>query len=286
MSGARTQCWTRVKENVIFLRNPEAIEETGGYVPGGILLWGPPGTGKTLMAEAVAGETRNPFVFVDPAPSRTCSWAWGSQGAGLFRKLRRWRCDTAVWSSSSTRPTRWATVASSPVAPVRSTRAVHRSFLTEVATVPPISPKTPCPSCSTAVCTIRAGHRLAGPDVRFSQLEGREPWGRAWGGWAPCRPCCRRCPASRSRADSSTGWSGGRSGYAVPKPPPNYRILIMMATNLPQALDEGSCRGPAVSTASTRSPIPPRRGGFGPMRGYLNKIPHQLTPDETTSWRS
>lgn len=56
----------RVKENMVFLEAPERIEERGGYVPGGILLWGPPGTGKTLMAEAVAGETGKPFVFVDP----------------------------------------------------------------------------------------------------------------------------------------------------------------------------------------------------------------------------
>ncbi len=44
----------RVQENMLFLDDPESIEEKGGYVPGGILLWGPPGTGKTLMAEAVA----------------------------------------------------------------------------------------------------------------------------------------------------------------------------------------------------------------------------------------
>ena len=56
----------RVKENIIFLENPELVEDHGGYVPGGILLWGPPGTGKTLMAEAVAGETGKPYVFVDP----------------------------------------------------------------------------------------------------------------------------------------------------------------------------------------------------------------------------
>ena len=33
----------RVKENIIFLENPEIVEEKGGYVPGGLLLWGPPG---------------------------------------------------------------------------------------------------------------------------------------------------------------------------------------------------------------------------------------------------
>ena len=56
----------RVKENIVFLEKPEEIETKGGHVPGGILLWGPPGTGKTLMAEAVAGETGKPYVFVDP----------------------------------------------------------------------------------------------------------------------------------------------------------------------------------------------------------------------------
>ena len=56
----------RVKENIVFLEDPESIESKGGHVPSGVLLWGPPGTGKTLMAEAVAGETGKPYVFVDP----------------------------------------------------------------------------------------------------------------------------------------------------------------------------------------------------------------------------
>src|SRR5574341_1413933 len=55
----------KVRENLLFLDNPEVIEQKGGYVPAGILLWGPPGTGKTLMAEAMAGETGMPFVNVD-----------------------------------------------------------------------------------------------------------------------------------------------------------------------------------------------------------------------------
>ena len=53
----------RVKENIILLDRPEEIENRGGHVPSGILLWGPPGTGKTLMAEAVAGETGRPYVL-------------------------------------------------------------------------------------------------------------------------------------------------------------------------------------------------------------------------------
>ncbi len=80
----------RVRENMVFLEDPEAIEEKGGYVPGGILLWGPPGTGKTLMAEAVAGETGKPYVFVDPGAFINMFMGVGVlKVKGLFRKLRR-----------------------------------------------------------------------------------------------------------------------------------------------------------------------------------------------------
>ena len=80
----------RVKENIIFLKDPDAIEARGGYVPGGILLWGPPGTGKTLIAEAVAGETHNPFVFVDPGAFNNMFMGVGIlKVKSLFRKLRK-----------------------------------------------------------------------------------------------------------------------------------------------------------------------------------------------------
>jgi ATP-dependent Zn protease len=80
----------RVKENIVFLERPDLIEERGGYVPGGILLWGPPGTGKTLMAEAVAGETGKPYVFVDPGAFINMFFGIGVlKVKSLFRKLRR-----------------------------------------------------------------------------------------------------------------------------------------------------------------------------------------------------
>jgi cell division protease FtsH len=80
----------RVKENMVFLESPESIEEKGGYVPSGVLLWGPPGTGKTLMAEAVAGETGKPFVFVDPGAFINMFMGVGVlKVKSLFRKLRK-----------------------------------------------------------------------------------------------------------------------------------------------------------------------------------------------------
>ena len=80
----------RVQENMVFLEDPESIEDRGGYVPGGMLLWGPPGTGKTLMAEAVAGETGKPFVFVDPGAFIKMFMGVGIlKVKGLYRKLRK-----------------------------------------------------------------------------------------------------------------------------------------------------------------------------------------------------
>jgi len=80
----------RVKENILYLEDPEQIESRGGYVPGGILLWGPPGTGKTLMAEAGAGETGRPYVFVDPGAFINMFMGVGIlKVKSLFRKLCR-----------------------------------------------------------------------------------------------------------------------------------------------------------------------------------------------------
>ena len=80
----------RIRENLLFLETPEEIEKHGGYVPGGILLWGPPGTGKTLMAESMAGETGKPFVFVDPGAFTNMFFGVGVlKVKSLFRKLRK-----------------------------------------------------------------------------------------------------------------------------------------------------------------------------------------------------
>ena len=75
---------------MLYLEDPESIEDHGGFVPGGVLLWGPPGTGKTLMAEAVAGETGKPYVFVDPGAFINMFFGVGIlKVKSLFRRLRK-----------------------------------------------------------------------------------------------------------------------------------------------------------------------------------------------------
>lgn len=56
----------RMKQMQVYLEDPARIERRGGYVPKGVVLWGPPGVGKTLMAKAFAGETKYPFILVQP----------------------------------------------------------------------------------------------------------------------------------------------------------------------------------------------------------------------------
>jgi hypothetical protein len=79
-----------IRENIAFLEKPDEIEDKGGYIPGGILLWGPPGTGKTLLAQATAGETGKPFVFVEPGAFINMFFGIGIlKVKSLYRKLRK-----------------------------------------------------------------------------------------------------------------------------------------------------------------------------------------------------
>src|SRR4029453_16096356 len=64
-----------------------------------------------------------------------------------------------------------------------------------------------------------------------------------------------------------------------PKPPPKYRILVMMASNLPEALDDALLR-PGRIDRIYRVGYPSKPGRIRTYEGYLNKVRHELTPDE------
>ena len=237
----------RVKENIIFLENPELVEERGGYVPGGLLLWGPPGTGKTLMAEAVAGETGRPYVFVDPGAFINMFMGVGIlKVKSLFRKLRRLAL-------------RYGGVI---VFFDEADSLGNRGQLTQggvgggpgIATPAPFAPAG-CHGFSYLSMNGGGGGGMGTLQALLTELSGlKKPRGFV-------NRYVRRIFGMR------------------PKPPPKYRILVMMATNMPSALDEALLR-PGRIDRIYKVGYPSKAGRIRTYEGYFSKVQHELTAEQ------
>jgi cell division protease FtsH len=267
----------RVKENILFLEHPELVEERGGYVPGGLLLWGPPGTGKTLMAEAVAGETGRPYVFVDPGAFINMFMGVGIlKVKSLFRKLRklalRYGGVIVFFDEADSLGNRGMTTQG---APGGQSQSGHPAF-------------------AHAGCN------------GFSYLSQDTQWRLAKSAMdaEPGEPNTRR---SRQMIGGMMNGGGGGGGMGTlqalltelsglkkprgfvnryirrvfgmrPKPPPKYRILVMMATNMPTALDEALLR-PGRIDRIYKVGYPSKAGRIRTYEGYFAKVAHELTPE-------
>ena len=64
-----------------------------------------------------------------------------------------------------------------------------------------------------------------------------------------------------------------------PKPPPKYRILVMMATNMPNALDEALLR-PGRIDRIYKVGYPSKEGRVRTYQGYFAKVKHELTDEQ------
>ena len=64
-----------------------------------------------------------------------------------------------------------------------------------------------------------------------------------------------------------------------PKQPPKYRILTVMATNMPEALDEALLR-PGRIDRMYRVGYPSKPGRVRTYQGYFDKVSHSLTAEE------
>jgi cell division protease FtsH len=64
-----------------------------------------------------------------------------------------------------------------------------------------------------------------------------------------------------------------------PKPPPKYRILVMMATNMPQALDPALLR-PGRIDRIYKVGYPSKAGRVRTYEGYFAKVNHNLTAED------
>jgi ATP-dependent Zn protease len=260
----------KVKENLIFLEDPKSIEEKGGHVPGGILLYGPPGTGKTLMAEAVAGETGRPFVFVEPGAFTNMFFGVGVlKVRSLFKKVRKlalrfggvivffdeadslgrralaapggafnaeslWAhpCNGTSYLSEPTRALLWnEQVAAQPSALEHGKRKL-----------------------------VMGGLNMGGGDIMALQA----------------------LLAELSGMSKPRGFFNRVVRKALgmrPKPPPKYRMLIVMATNMPNALDQALLR-PGRIDRIYKVGYPSKEGRRRTFEGYLAKVKHELTDEQ------
>src|SRR5215472_8772251 len=259
----------RVKENMLFLEDPESIEAHGGFVPGGILLWGPPGTGKTLMAEAVAGETGKPYVFVDPGAFINMFFGVGIlKVKSLFRKLRklavRYGGVIVFFDEADSLGNRGGAVGGQAgFSPTAQFEACHGFGY--------LSPDTQAALFAEA---LRASPPPR-PPGRFRQMI---PTGMGGGGMGTLQALLTEMSGMKKPRGFFNRIVRRTLGMR-PKPPPKYRILIMMATNMPSALDEALLR-PGRLDRVYRVGYPSKEGRRRTYEGYFGKVKNDVTPEQ------
>ncbi len=244
----------RVKENLIFLKDPEEIESKGGYVPGGILLHGPPGTGKTLLAEAVAGETNNPFVFVDPGAFQNMFMGVGIlKVKSLFRRLRklalRYGGVVVFFDEADSLGNRGALTPGGIFGPGGSY----------------------CRGLEYVAFSIA--------EVEAEQRNRMMMGGMMGGGGQGTLQSLLSEMQGLTKPRGFVNRYLRRALGMKPKPPPKYRILIMMATNMPQSLDEALLR-PGRIDRIYKMGYPSKAGRVRTYEGYLTKVDHNLTAEQ------
>ena len=252
----------RIRENLLFLETPEEIEKHGGYVPGGILLWGPPGTGKTLMAESMAGETGKPFVFVDPGAFTNMFFGVGVlKVKSLFRKLRklalRYGGVVVFFDEADSLGNRGIVSAGGP----------QRSSTMDATSIF----KSNC-----------HGGTYLSESATSAIAREKFVMGGAAGGGGGGMGTLQALLTELSGLKKPRGFFNRvvrRTLGMRPKNPPKYRILVVMATNMPEALDEALLR-PGRIDRMYRVGYPSKAGRVRTYEGYLSKVSHSLTADE------
>ncbi|MCC6436435.1 MAG: AAA family ATPase [Acidimicrobiales bacterium] len=273
----------KVKENIVFLERPEEIESKGGHVPGGMLLWGPPGTGKTLMAEAVAGETGKPYVFVDPGAFIQMFVGIGAlKVKRLFAKLRklslRYGGVIVFFDEADTLGNRGQMSGGFNRVSSDEAHAVARTSCCNGLHY--VGENTAHLAFSDAVDTYRTA-RASIAEEPVSMI--RRPLNIIMGGMGG-----GGMGVLQSLLTEMSGLKKPRGAVSrrirsllnmKPKQPPKYRILVMMATNMPSSLDEAMLR-PGRIDRKYKVDYPTLEGRIKTFNGYFAKVRHVLTEDQ------
>lgn len=254
----------RVQENMIFLDDPESIEDRGGYVPGGLLLWGPPGTGKTLMAQAVAGETAKPFVFVDPGAFTQMFMGVGIlKVKSLYRKLRklavRYGGVIVFFDEADSLGNRGSL----------GTQGGGWSFGASGGSALD-------PGCNGLAYLAPASRDAI---VRSEMGTAKDPifmGGMGGGGGMGTLQALLSAMSGLKKPRGFINRYVRRLLGMKPKPPPKYRILHIFATNMPQALDEAMLR-PGRIDRIYKVGYPSKEGRKATYDYYFDKVQNDLT---------
>jgi cell division protease FtsH len=280
----------KVKENILYLEDPESIEEKGGYVPGGILLWGPPGTGKTLMAEAVAGETGRPYVFVDPGAFINMFFGVGVLKVKfLFRKLRklsvRYGGVIVFFDEADALGSRGGSVGGQGGGP-RASQAGRpggnlgpAGLLTACNGFSYLNPQTQSALYAHALGDAAPASAAAPEPRRPGRFRQMIPTGMGGGGGMGTLQALLTELSGLKKPRGFFNRVVRRTLGMRPKPPPKYRILVIMATNLPSALDEALLR-PGRIDRMYRVGYPSKEGRKRTYEGYFSRVSHAVTDEE------
>ena len=265
-----------IKENIAFLEKPDEIEAKGGYIPGGILLWGPPGTGKTLLAEGIAGETGRPYVFVDPGAFINMFMGVGIlKVKSLYRKLRKLSLrhgGVIVFFDEADALGSRGAMGTPGMGMGQAGHLAQHIAAFGCNGISYLSPHAQSTVLSQVVVA----------DEQTDQAPPRR-WrdgiimGMGGGGMGTLQALLTEMNGltkPRGLSNRLRKVMGFR-----PKPPPKYRLLHIMATNMPNALDEALLR-PGRIDRIYKMGYPSKDGRRQTLVGYLNKVSHSLNEEQ------
>jgi cell division protease FtsH len=274
----------KVRENIVFLERPREIEDKGGHVPSGILLYGPPGTGKTLMAEAVAGETGKPFVFVDPGAFVNMFMGVGIlKVKSLFRKLRKLALrhgGVIVFFDEADSLGSRGGLSGGTVR--RDEAALHAAYARTLSCnlLRYVSEPTAAALYRPGFESFAAAHPLGGDAQAGARgrIEAIMVGGGMGGGGGTLQALLTELSGLKKPRGIVTRKLRAFLNMK-PKQPPKYRILVMMATNMANALDEALLR-PGRIDRKYKVDYPSLEGRVRTFEGYFAKVRHVLTPEQ------
>jgi len=272
----------RVQENLDFLEEPGQIESKGGYVPSGILLWGPPGTGKTLMAEATAGQTQRPYVFVDPqAFVQTFMGVAPMKMKWLYRKLRklslRYGGVVVFFDEADVLGSRGIGSGQFDQADALTHGRGAQEQVDHLHWLSPASQHLILDELRAATHTGTSSPSTL-PAPRRTLRERIMMAGMGSGGMGTLQALL----TEMNGLNKPRGFFSRRirQFLNIPaKKPPKYRILHIFATNLPSALDAALLR-PGRIDRIYKVGFPMKEGRVRTYEGYFAKVNHTLTHDD------